>query len=517
MFERAGCTCRDTWGTSRHGAARSQRPVRNPPARTGEVRDRGGVLDDEARYRVVCSRDPRFEGRFVTAVTSTGIYCRPSCPATTPRRENVRFYPTAAAASAAGFRACRRCRLEAAPGSPEWDARGDLVGRAVRLIRDGVVDRDGVSGLAAQLGYSARHLHRQLQDELGVGPLALARAQRAQTARTLLETTPLPTAEVAFAAGFGSVRQFNETMRAVFGLAPDALRTQRPGTVGAGGDGAGGSIELRLPVRRPFHGRALLRFLAMRAVAGVEQVHEGTYRRTLRLPHGHGVAELTPYDDCVRARLRLQDLRDLTAAVARCRQLFDLDADPAAVDATLAHEPALCPSLARRPGLRVPGSVDGGETAVRAVLGQQVSVAAARGSASRIALEHGQPLGLPDATLTHVFPDPEALGDLDPQRLALPRARARAVVTLCAALGRGDLTLDPSGDRDGVPAALLALPGVGQWTASYVALRVLHDPDVFLPTDLAARRGARRRSGSRTTPVPSISGPSAGVPGARTH
>ncbi|PZF93615.1 bifunctional transcriptional activator/DNA repair enzyme AdaA, partial [Micromonospora deserti] len=332
-------------------------------------------LDFERCYRAVDSRDQRFDGWFYTGVTSTGIYCRPSCPAMTPKRQNVRFFPSAAAAQGAGLRACRRCRPDAAPGSPLWDVRADVVGRAMRLIADGVVDRDGVPGLAARLGYTERHLHRMLRAEMGAGPLALARAQRAQTARTLIETTALGMAEIAFAAGFGSVRQFNDTVREVYGVAPSELRTALGRCPAPGG---AGTITLRLAYRPPLHARALLDFLALRALPGVEEVRDGTYRRGLRLPHGAGEAALTPADGHVAATLRLTDMRDLAPAVARCRRLLDLDADPTAVDGTLADDPALAAVVAAEPGIRLPRAVDGFEMAVRAIVGQQVSVASAR-------------------------------------------------------------------------------------------------------------------------------------------
>ncbi len=338
------------------------------------------LADTETCYRAVCSRDARFDGWFFTAVTTTGIYCRPSCPATTPRRENVRFFPSAAAAQAAGFRACKRCRPDATPGSPEWDLRADLVGRAMRLIADGVVDREGVSGLASRLGYSERHLHRQLVAEVGAGPIAVARAQRAQTARILLETTDLPVTDVAFAAGFASVRQFNDTVREVFATNPTGLRTARrgPATTRAG------AITLRLPYRAPLDLDPLLRFLGARAVPGIEDYADGVYARSVALPHGPALVELSAGADHVRCVLRLADLRDLSAAVQRCRRLLDLDADPVAVQAAFERDRLLGPLVAKTPGLRVPGHMDGAEMAVRAVLGQQVSIEAARTLAARL-------------------------------------------------------------------------------------------------------------------------------------
>ncbi|HET6920612.1 MAG TPA: DNA-3-methyladenine glycosylase 2 family protein, partial [Jiangellaceae bacterium] len=307
------------------------------------------MLDHDTCYRAVSSRDERFDGMFFTAVTSTGIYCRPSCPARTPKRENVRFYRSAAEAQYAGFRACRRCRPDVSPGAPEWNIRADLAGRAMRLVADGVVDRDGVAGLAARLGYSERQVHRTLVEEVGAGPLRLARAQRAHTARILLETTDLPVTEVGYAAGFASIRQFNDTMREIYASTPtDLRRRSRHGRRAR--DPIAGMIELRLAHRRPADLAGILTFLAARAVPGVEEVENRTYRRSLVLPHGVGIAELTPADSYLHATLRLADPRDLPSAVARCRRLFDLDADSAAVDEVLAEDPALAPLVKEGPG-----------------------------------------------------------------------------------------------------------------------------------------------------------------------
>jgi len=434
-------------------------------------------LDFERCYRAVDSRDPRFDGWFVTAVTSTGIYCRPSCPAITPKRQNVRFYPSAAAAQRHGFRACRRCRPDAAPGSPEWDNRADVVGRAMRLIGDGVVDREGVPGLARRLGYTDRHLHRMLTAELGAGPLALARAQRAQTARTLIETTDLGLAEIAFAAGFGSVRQFNDTLREVFAVAPSAMRAA---TKTAAPQTEAGSLTVRLPFRPPLHAESLLEFLGARAVPGVEELTDGTYHRTVRLPHGTGTVVLTPRPGYVEATLRLADLRDLAPAVARCRRLLDLDADPVAVDAALTEDPALAPAVHKEPGVRVPRAVDGFEIAVRAIVGQQVSVAGARTTLGRL-VRHTGGAG---------FPGPAEVGAAPDEAFGMPAARRATIRALAAAVATDEIDLDGGMDRDEVAARLTAIPGVGGWTVSYLALRALGDPDAFLPTDLGVRRGA---------------------------
>jgi AraC family transcriptional regulator, regulatory protein of adaptative response / DNA-3-methyladenine glycosylase II len=443
------------------------------------------LADEQTRYRAVQSRDERFDGWFVAAVTSTGIYCRPSCPAMTPRPENVRFYPGPAAAQQAGFRACRRCRPDATPGSPEWNLRADLVGRAMRLISDGVVDREGVTGLASRLGYSERHLHRQLVAELGAGPVAVARAQRAQTARVLLETTGLPITEVAFAAGFASVRQFNDTIRAVFAVTPTQLRRSRRGPA----ERSAGVIALRLPYREPIDLGSLLRFLGARAVAGIEHWSAGVYSRSLRLPHGPGTVALSAGTGHVHCELRLTDLRDLAAAVQRSRRLLDLDADPAAVQADLGTDPLLGPLVRKAPGLRVPGHVDGAEMAIRAVLGQQVSVAAGTRLATRITEAYGAELAEPRGPVTRLFPTPDALREV---QLGMPAARLRALRAVAAALADGTVDLHPGADRAEAERALLALPGIGPWTASYLALRSLRDPDVFLPTDVGVRHALTR-------------------------
>ena len=449
-------------------------------------------LDAESCYRAVKSRDRRFDGVFFIAVRTTGIYCRPSCPARTPAYENVTFHPTAAAAQSAGYRACKRCLPDATPGSPDWDVAADAAGRAMRLIADGVVDRDGVEGLAGRVGYTSRHLTRLLTQELGAGPLALARAKRAQTARVLLETTELGAADVAFAAGFKSVRQFNDTVREVYASTPTQLRGRR------GHGSTGGTIQLRLAVRTPFAGRPLLAFLATRAVAGIETVNGTTYARTLRLPHGTGVVELELHDQTeagstafVPATFRLDDLRDLSAAVERVRRLLDADCDPVAIGDAFAGDPVLGPLVRATPGLRVPGHVDGDELAVRAVLGQQVTVAAARTAAARLVREYGEPLAEPHDALTHAFPTAERLAGLDPESLPMPRARGRALIALCRALADGEIRLDRGADREGVRGALLAIPGIGPWTADYVALRALGHPDVFLPTDIGIRDALR--------------------------
>jgi AraC family transcriptional regulator of adaptative response / DNA-3-methyladenine glycosylase II len=452
-------------------------------------------FDFEQCYRAVQSRDERFDGRFVTCVTSTGIYCRPSCPALTPKRANVRFLPTPAAAQLAGFRACLRCRPDAVPGDPQWSYRADVAGRAMRLIADGIVDRNGVDGLASRIGYTPRHLGRLLVAEVGAGPLALARAQRAHTARLLIETTAMGLADIAFAAGFGSVRQFNDTMRQTYGRTPSHLREAVRTARGAGlaaGSGELGAIALRLPYREPLHAAALLEFLAARSIPGVDEVVEESYRRTLRLPHGPAAVQFAIRAGHVDARLHLADLRDLAPAVARCRRLLDLDADPVAVDATLALDPALQPSVAKEPGVRVPGAVDGFEVAVRAVVGQQISVAGARSVLTRlVAAANGEIADTQSAERTgRGFPAAVEVAELPDEAFAMPAARRRTVRAVAAAVADGRLDLDPGADRDEARARLVEIPGIGAWTAQYVALRTLGDPDVLMSTDLGVRRGA---------------------------
>ena len=448
-------------------------------------------MDDEQRYQVAASKDGRFDGMFFTAVTSTGIYCRPSCPAMTPKRENVRFYSTAAAAQQAGFRACKRCRPDASPGSPEWNTRADVTARAMRLIADGVVDREGVAGLADRLGYEQRQVRRVLTAELGAGPLALARAQRAQTARVLVETTKLPVGDIAFAAGFASIRQFNATMLEVFDIPPTRMRERAAKTATPAPPGV---LRLRLPFRPPIDLERLLRYLAARAVPGVEEVTGRTYSRTISLPNGSGILSLriVPSVSWVECELVLDDLRDVTAAVQRCRRLLDLDADPVAVSGFLARDDVIGPLALACPGRRSPGHVDGDELALRAVLGQQVSVAAARRIGARLVAEYGKPLAAPHGTLTHCFPAAATIAAADPDTLPMPRARARALVGLATALASGDISLHPGADRDRVATQLLALPGIGPWTASYILMRALSDPDAFPSADSGVLAALRR-------------------------
>ncbi|WP_307623076.1 DNA-3-methyladenine glycosylase 2 family protein [Streptomyces sp. V3I7] len=435
---------------------------------------------DDTRYEAVRSRDARFDGEFCFAVETTGIYCRPSCPAVTPKRRNVRFFATAAAAQGSGFRACRRCRPDAVPGSADWNVRADVVGRAMRLIGDGVVDREGVAGLAARLGYSARQVQRQLAAELGAGPVALARAQRAHTARVLLQTTGLPVTEIAFASGFASVRQFNDTIRAIYAATPSGLRAAAPR---AGPSSAHPGIPLRLAYRGPYQPGPVFDLLEREAVSGIEEVSGGagrrTYRRTLRLPYGTGIVAVRERTGSAKAgsvahpggwldaRLHLTDPRDLTTAVQRLRRLFDLDADPYAVDERLGADPRLAPLVAARPGLRSPGTADPAELAVRALVG--------RGEAERLVLRYGKTLDAPSGSLTHLFPEPAVLAEAEPDGPLGP------VGALATALADGTLRLDPGAERDDAEAALRALPGVSPAVVATIRARALGDPDVAPP------------------------------------
>jgi AraC family transcriptional regulator of adaptative response / DNA-3-methyladenine glycosylase II len=444
-------------------------------------------LDVDAAYQALVARDGRFDGRLWFGVTSTGVYCRPVCPAQTPRAANVRFFAAPAAAVSAGFRACRRCRPDSAPGSRHWDHRGDLASRALRLIADGGVDESGVGGVARSLHVSERHLHRTLVAEVGAGPLQLAVSRRAQTARLLIEQTPLPLADVAFAAGFASVRQFNDVMRREFGVPPSQLRRTPAAPVAA----ADPALVLRLRLRPPYDVDAVGEFLARRAVEGLER-HEPsaagwTHRRVVPLGRRTPVAEVRVAADHVVVRSDT-DVRDTAALVHRVRRWLDLDADPHTIDAALSTDRALRPLVVRHPGLRVPTTVDPWETVVRAIVGQQVSVTGARTILGRIV----EALGVPVAGGFTAFPTAAVLAAVAPEdvsALGMPRSRGRTVHAVAVAVADGTIDLR-SGDPGSVADALLGLAGVGPWTASYVRLRALADPDAFPVTDLGLRHAA---------------------------
>lgn len=435
----------------------------------------------DQRYRAIDSRDARFDGQFVTAVRSTGIYCRPSCPAMTPREKNVSFYRTAAAAHEAGLRACKRCQPDAVPGSPEWNLSDDLASRAMRLITDGVVERDGVAGLARRLGYTPRHVTRVLVSELGAGPLALARAHRAQSARTLLASTDLPVADVAFAAGFSSIRQFNDTILAVYETTPTELRglARRGGRAIA--STAPSTITLRLPARAPFDGAGLMRFFADHAVPGLETGDDTTFTRPVRLPGGVAQVRLSLDGDGIACTARLESVGDVATLVARVRRLFDLDADSQAIDSALARDAVLAPLVGARPGIRLPGTVDADEALFRTLVGQQISVPAARTVLGTITRELGS---------DGLFPTPEQIAENGREVLRGPASRISTILGTAEAIAKGDLVLDLGMPVEEFIAQLVAMPGIGPWTAGYLAMRVLGNPDVLLASDLVMQQSA---------------------------
>jgi AraC family transcriptional regulator of adaptative response / DNA-3-methyladenine glycosylase II len=459
-------------------------------------------MDVEQRYRAVATRDGRFDGAFVLAVRTTGIYCRPSCPARTPKPGNVEFFATSAAAHESGYRACKRCLPDAVPGSPEWNLRSDVAARAMRLITDGVVERDGVEGLAARLGYTSRHLGRVLTSELGAGPLALARAHRAQVARELLVSTDLPAGEIAFAAGFGSIRQFNDTIAEVYDRTPTQLRATRrahggsptpgPGeaVVAAGGPAQEIRIRLALPVREPFDADGVFAWLAARAVAGVEEADSAHYSRTLLLPGGTAVFTVRWASGRLQLAATLGVLADLTPLVARVRRLFDADADPIGIDEALSAEPSLTGAVRNVPGIRLPGAVDAHELLLRALVGQQITVAAARTQLGRLAEACGSPLPRPDGGLTTLFPTPAQVAEHGQEVLVGPRKRRQSILAIASRLAQGELDLSLADDPTSQHDRLVAEPGIGEWTAAYVAMRVLGHPDVLPTGDVALRKGA---------------------------
>ena len=437
----------------------------------------------EERYRALSSRDSRFDGQFIAGVHSTGIYCRPSCPAMTPRAHNVSFYRTAAAAHEAGLRACKRCQPDAVPGSPEWNLADDLASRAMRLIGDGVVEREGVSGLASRLGYTPRHLTRVLTTELGAGPLSLSRAHRAQSARTLLASTDLAVADVAFAAGFSSIRQFNDTIQSVYETTPTGLRAlARKGRLRAIPAQGASTLTLRLPARAPFDGPGLMRFLADHAVAGLESGDDTFHERAVRLPGGVARVRVSlDGDSAVICTARLERIGDVAPLVARVRRLFDLDADSVAIDRALAADDRLAPLVAALPGIRLPGTLDAEEALFRTLVGQQISVAAARTVLATITRELGS---------NGLFPTAGEIASRGHEVLRGPASRVATIIGTAEAIAAGELVLDVGMPADEFTAALTALPGIGPWTAGYLAMRVLGNPDTLLTSDLVILQSA---------------------------
>ena len=429
------------------------------------------------------SRDPRFDGRFFTAVVTTGIYCRPVCPARPPARENVRYFPSAAAAQAAGYRPCLRCRPEAARRLPEWTVGSETVVRALRMIDAGYLDDHGVEDLAAQLGFTCRHLNRIFRSEVGETPASLGRAHRVQLAKRLIDAGDLRLSEVAMHAGYGSVRRFNDEMKAVFGCPPSRLRRR-------GASRQAKPLKLRLAVRKPYNADWVFGYLAKRTLEGVEVVRGLSYRRRLNGPAA-GWLEMRWEDGGLVATIPPALQVTLGEVVRRARRLFDLDADSAAIDAHLSGDGLLGPRVRAAPGLRIPGAWDGFETAVRAVLGQQVSVARATRLAAMLMDRFGD----------GAFPSPAALADANPAEIGLPGRRGEAIRRLAAGVAAGSLQLDECVDSGKLREQLCGLPGIGSWTASYVALRVAKDPDAFPESDWGVLKalgttaaGARRRA-----------------------
>jgi AraC family transcriptional regulator of adaptative response / DNA-3-methyladenine glycosylase II len=435
--------------------------------------------------------DRRFQ-----AVVTTGIYCRPGCRAQ-PKRENVRPFEYAAAAEAQGFRPCLRCRPDQGPGWPDWLGPSELVCRALHLIGQGALDDAGVDDLAARLGVGSRHLRRLFDEHVGASPVSIARSRRAHFARRLLDETDLSVTQIAFASGFSSVRQFNRTMLEVFRYPPTGLRERRRRRDPLAGDHG---LRVRLVYRPPLAWTTMARYLAARAIPGVESVDEHRYRRTIEWDGAVGTIELRPDagDSHLVLAVDLPRLDGLIHVVEHARRIFDLGADPGVITRALDADPTLAPLVADRPGLRVPGAWDPYEVAVRAVLGQQVSVPAATILAGKLVTRLGQPVTTGDTALTHLFPPPEVVAEADLTTIGLPAARAETVRSVAAAVAGGELRLDGARGLDALVDELESIRGVGSWTANYIAMRACGQPDAFPAGDLGLRRAAGDGSGPIT-------------------
>ena len=455
-------------------------------------------MDFEACRRAFVTRDARFDGRIFGAVKTTGIYCRPICPARTPKPENMTFYPSAAAAQEAGYRPCLRCRPEASPDLGAWRGTSNTVSRALALIESGALDDGDVEALASRLGVGERQLRRLFRQHLGASPVSVAQTRRVLLAKQLIQETLLPMGEVALASGFGSVRRFNETFQQLFGREPRALRRSRQADVPAAN-----GITVRLPYKPPYDWGAMIRFLSDRAIPGIERVEPRRYARTLTVDGQRGVVIVTPRkDDALSAEIRFADMRSLPAVIARIRRVFDLSADPSLIGAHLSQDPILARLVAARPGLRAPGAWDGFELAVRAILGQQITVTAARGLAAKLVQTYGEPIDDPAAAefgLSRVFPSPQRLVGEDIAALGMPRARGAALEGLARTVAQDPSIFAPRSDLDSAIAALKALPGVGEWTAQYIALRELREPDAFPQADIGLMRAMADEAGVRPT------------------
>ncbi len=458
-------------------------------------------LDHDACYRAICTRDARFDGRLYIGVKTTGIYCRPVCPARTPKREHLTFYPSAAAAQAAGFRPCLRCRPETAPDLGVWRGTSNTVSRALSLIEKGALDGAGEETLAERLGVGERQLRRLFRRHLGASPIAVAQTRRVLLAKQLIHETRLPMAEVALAAGFCSIRRFTETFQHLFGRPPSTLRRGGAAEVSSG---PSGEVAILLRYRPPYDWPAMLAFLRARAIPGLEAMSNDGYARTIEIAGAHGTVSVRPAEgNTLRAAIQFPRLSALPAIVARLRRVFDLAADPGVIGAHLAEDPVLAPLVAARPGLRVPGAWDGFELAVRAVLGQQITVTAAVRLAAKLVVTYGEPLasaGLGRDGLTHVFPCPERLAGADLSTLGMPKARAAALASVARAVVADPHIFGSKQSLDEAIRQLRALPGVGEWTAQYIAMRELREPDAFPAADIGLMRAMIDGNGHRPSP-----------------
>ncbi|HEY3381173.1 MAG TPA: AlkA N-terminal domain-containing protein [Vicinamibacterales bacterium] len=448
------------------------------------------------------ARDVRFDGRFFIGVRTTGVFCRPICPAVSPAERNVDYYPTAAAAAEAGFRACLRCRPECAPGTPAWVGDSTTVGRALRLIGDGALEAGGVEKLAERLGVGDRHLRRLFVEHLGASPIAVAQTRRLLSAKRLIDETDMPLTAIAMSAGYGSIRRFNAAFLGSYGRSPRELREARTGR-GVSAQSVrprlhGGSPPrylFQLRYRPPFDWDALLGFLAPRAIPGVESVMEGSYRRTFQIGDDVGWLEVASRGvGALRLTIDISNPAHLLLIVTRVRRMLDLDADPMAIDGQLGRDALLGPLVKRRPGLRVPGTWDGFELGVRAIFGQQVSVAAATTLAGRLVAAFGRPLPREVPGLTHTFPSPEVLADARAAEFGVPATRGEAIGGFARAVANGELSFGGEMDPAVFRVRVRLLFGIGEWTAEYMALRALGDPDAFPSGDLGLLKAAKRRS-----------------------
>jgi AraC family transcriptional regulator, regulatory protein of adaptative response / DNA-3-methyladenine glycosylase II len=458
------------------------------------------LSDVAACYRAFQTRDVRFDGRLFCGVKTTGIYCRPVCPARTPKPGHVTFFVSAAAAQAAGFRPCLRCRPETAPDTGLWRGTSNTVRRALSLIERGALNDADVDALAERLGVGARQLRRLFDQHLGASPIAVAQTRRVLLAKQLIHETRLPMAEVALAAGYGSIRRFNETFRQLFGRPPGALRR---GTAADVSSGPAGQVTILLRYRPPYDWPAMLAFLRARAIPGIELVSGDAYARTVDIDGVQGTVRVQPAAErahALRAAIRFPRLGALPAIIARLRRVFDLAADPETIGAHLAEDPALASLVAARPGLRVPGAWDGFELAVRAVLGQQITVSAAVVLAGKLAAAYGEPISVPDErSLTRVFPRPECLASVDLSTLGMPKARAAALSAVAAAVVADPQIFGPTRTLDAAITQLRAINGIGEWTAHYIAMRAMREPDAFPAADIGLLRALADTNGQRPT------------------